>query len=100
MGINFPKDPKQLRKFNILRYKEIPPSWELIESAIKKSKLKRQYVFEDIWGIPKGSLTLYKSGERLLPARYWHIFYEFELVNQIYGNIAKKNKPLLDKITN
>lgn len=97
--INFPKDPKQLRKFNLIRYNETPPSWELIERVVKKSKIKRMYLFEAVWGIPKGSLTLYKTGERILPVKYWHIFYDFELVNQIYSKLEKKNKSLLNNIT-
>lgn len=90
MDIDFPKDPKRLRKFNMIRYRSTPPSWELIEQVIEKSGLKMLARFEYAWLIPKDTLTLYKNGERGLPARYWHIFYDFNIVNQKYSKLNTK----------
>jgi hypothetical protein len=95
----FPVNGKELRRQNAVKYKATPPSWEVIQSAIEKSGLKRMVIFEDVWGIPRGTLTLYKCGERVLPVRYWHIFYDFDTINQIYTKSQKKSKPLQNKTT-
>lgn len=92
MEVAFPLDPKRLRKFNFAKYKGIPPSWELIESVIKKSGLKRLARFECVWLMPTDTLTWYKNGKKVLPAKYWHIFYEFEAINQKYVKTFKKSK--------
>lgn len=88
----FPIDHKKLRAYNTQLYKGIPPTWELIEEAVKKSKLKRLAVFERIHQIPQRTLTRYKNGHFMLPAIYWHIFYEYEAINQIYKKPKKNNK--------
>lgn len=92
MSVYFPLNPSELNTFNIKRYNGIPPSWTLIEKVIKKSGLKRQSRFELIWNIHKRGLTKYKNGHEILPARYWHIFYDFDLLCQMYGISQKKNK--------
>lgn len=91
MGVAFPTDTKKLREFNFIRYNGVPPSWDLIKKVIEKSKLKRQYKFERVWGIPIGTIQLYKNGFRDLPSTYWNIFYDFDIVNQKYN---KKTKPV------
>jgi hypothetical protein len=93
MDDNFPLDPKELRKFNIIRYRGEQPTWDLVEKVIKKSGLKFMFKFEDVWGIPNQTLKRYKSGRMFLPAKYWHIFYDFELVNKTqHIKLHKKNK--------
>lgn len=92
METYFPHDPKELRKFNLARYKGIPPSWELIEKVIKKSGLKMLSKFEYVWFMPRSTLTWYKTGEKILPAKYWHIFYDFDLVSQKYRKMYRKRK--------
>lgn len=88
----FPLDQKQLRAFNIERYKGIPPDWNLIVAVLKKSKLKRMSTFESVHKIPQRTLTKYKNGHWSLSPAYWHIFYDYELVNQIYAKPKKNNK--------
>lgn len=92
MSVYFPHNPVDLNAFNIKRYKGEPPSWSLIEKVIKKSGLKRQSKFEALWNIPKRTLTKYNNGHVILPARYWHIFHDFDLLCQMYGIPLKKNK--------
>lgn len=99
MDVVFPTDPKKLREFNFERYRGIQPSWELIMQVVEKSKLKRLTKFERIWGIPHKSLTLYKIGERDLPIAYWHIFYDFDIVNQMYSKLRQKRKSVTNKVT-
>lgn len=96
MDINFPKDPKQLRKFNMMRYGSVPPSWELIEKVVRKSGLKMLSKFEYAWLMPRSTLTWYKTGVKNLPAKYWHIFYEFEVVGQKYSKLKSKTKMTSD----
>lgn len=90
-------NPKMLRKYNFMRYQGVPPSQELIEKVVKKSGLKFFARFEVVWAMPKDVLTLVKNGHRNLPAKYWHIFYEFDAVYQIYSNSYKKSKLLPKK---
>lgn len=92
-------NPKMLRKYNIMRYQGIPPSQDLIDKVVKKSGLKRYLTFETVWGIPAGTLTLVNIGERSLPVKYWHIFYDFEFVLQKYSKIKQKNNFLPKKTT-
>ena len=92
MGVWFPQNPKELRIYNLKKYNGITPSWDLIEQVVKKSGLKRLAIFEYVWEIPSDTLTLYKNGERGLPARYWHIFYDFDLINQKYSKLHTKRK--------
>lgn len=84
MRNEYPINSKELRKYNLMRYKAMQPSWELVQNVIEKSGLKRLARFEYAWGIPTDTLTLYKNGARDLPAIYWHIFYDFDIVNQLY----------------
>lgn len=84
MRHEYPINSKELRKYNLMRYKGIQPSWELIESVIKRSGVKKMARFEYAWGMPTDTLTLYKTGQRDLPPIYWHIFYDFDIVNQLY----------------
>lgn len=94
MDMNFPVDQKELRKFNLRKYKGIPPSWDLIKKVIARSGLKFMLTFENTWGLPEQTLKKCKSGERYLPATYWHIIYDFDIVNQKYRKIKKKRQPL------
>lgn len=96
MDVSFPTDSKELREFNFIRYKGMPPSLDLIRKVIEKSRLKRQVRFERVWGIPKGTIRLYLNGHRELPLTYWHIFYDFDTISQKY---RKKIKPLQKKRT-
>lgn len=80
-----------------MRYKSIPPSTELMQNVIRKSKLKFLSRFEMVWGMPGNLLTMVINGRRGLPAKYWHIFYDFDAVNQIYANSDKKTKTLPKK---
>lgn len=92
MDIIFPVNTKELRKFNLKRYNGTPPSWELIEQVVKKSKLKRLAIFENVWEMPNDTLSLYKNSERGLPVKYWHIFYDFDLINQKYSKLHTKRQ--------
>lgn len=77
-----------------MRYKGIPPRVGLIEKVVKKSGLKFFARFENVWGMPAGTLKLVRYGLRELPAKFWHIFYDFDIANQMYGKSDKKIKPL------
>lgn len=92
MDANFPTDPKALRRYNLARYKGVPPSWDLIEKVLKKSGLQKQERFASAWMMARCTLTWYKNGEKPLPAKYWHIFYEFEYLHQMYAKPKRKQK--------
>lgn len=116
MDAILPNDLKKLKDFNFIKYKGVPPSFSLVRETIEKSNLKRKYKFERVWGIPKGSIRLYLKGHRDLPSMYWHIFYDFDAVNQKYrkktrvtkkstrlrtkGNIQTPNKAYIDEFKN
>ena len=98
--MNIYLNSKALRKYNIIKYKGVAPSWDAIELAVKKSKFKTYVIFEAVWGIPRGTLTLCKCNHREMPARYWHIFYDFDIVYKLFiqkndkKNISNKNTVL------
>lgn len=83
---------KNLRKYNLIRYKAVHPPQKLIEKVIKDSGLKFFSRFEIVWGIPKDVLTQVKRKKRGLPPKYWHIFYDFDIANQIYAKERKQTK--------
>lgn len=89
MSREYPINPQQLREHNIIKYKGIAPSWELIEKVIKRSGLKFQARFELVWGIPHKMLTQVKNGDKELPCKYWHIFYDFDNIKK--SVIEKQN---------
>ena len=45
-----------------------------------------------MYGIPKDVITWYKLGMKELSPKYWHIFYDFEIVSKEYKAIAEKYK--------
>lgn len=95
MNIPFPINPTELRTFNLIRYKGIPPDWSLVEKTIKKSKIKYMEWFEAAFGLPKKTLIRYRMGDRGLPPVYWHIFYDFEKLE----SSLRSSKTLPRKVT-
>jgi len=112
MASEFPIQTAELKKYNIRKYKGIPPDWELIRKVIKRSGLKFQSHFEMVWGISHKILTQVKRGDKVLPCRYWHIFYDFDNIrtetkkkieekkeaSHKKVNILETNKKLLDDL--
>jgi len=90
---------KNLRKYNFIRYKGIPPSPELIDKVVKKSGLKFFSKFEMVWALPERSLTKAKNELIPLAPKYWHIFYDFDAVRQMYTAEVKKTKQVNEKST-
>lgn len=88
----------ELRQRNILAYKGVPPSLELIKSVIEKSKIRYVYRFEHVHGmtlnvIAKCFVDPKSRNYRPLNAVYWHIFYEYDRLDKFYANFKrKKNK--------
>ena len=94
---------KQARNYNIVKYNGRPPDRELILKTVKRSGLKSKVIFEAVWGMPRGTITLSINNYRDMPIRYWHIFYEYDVVYQLYKNQKKKkisNKNVTPLITN
>ena len=73
-----------------MKYHGVQPSWELVLKVIKKSGLKTRMNFQRTWGIPGQMLNQYKGGERDIPARYWHIFYEYDAMTKILAQKIKE----------
>lgn len=91
-------DEKRLRIYNLRKYNGIPPSMEVIESAMKKSGIKKMETFEHSFGIPIKTIIRYRMGDRGLPPTYWHIFYDFDNLKYFYKNFRSEVRS--DKITN
>lgn len=79
-----PIDPRGLAERNFLKYID-PPSFELIEEVIRKSKLKTGTRFERYHNIAKDSIRSYKKGKPFA-RKYWHIFYEYDTLRKEYSN--------------
>lgn len=105
----FPLNPQKLREYNIVKYRGVPPTWDLIQKTIKRSGLKFQNRFELVWGIPHKILTQVKRGDKELPCKYWHIFYDFDNIKKqtiekievakrvpAKSNVLETNKNILD----
>lgn len=92
MHEQYPLDTKRLKEYNRIKYKGVAPSWELIQKVIKASGLKCQSHFEMVWGIARKILTQVKNGDKSLPLRYWHIFYDFKKMRR-----AANQKPVAEK---
>lgn len=96
MSSDFSFDARAMKERNIIKYKGVEPPWELIEHVVKKSGLRTIKRFETVWGIPARSIDQRKMGARELPAKYWHIFYEFDKIKTAgrkKNKIAKKAEP-------
>lgn len=65
----------QLEHDNIIKYGNLPPSYEKIVKYAKKLRFSLA-LFERVYGIPRNVIYLIKIGERKLPAKYWHFIYE------------------------
>lgn len=67
---------------NIVKYKNIPPSKELVKECLQKAGLGYRN-FSKAFGVPMSCIAQLvfdcKSWRyREMPAKYWHIFYEFD----------------------
>lgn len=100
MANEFPLQPAELKKYNIRKYKGIPPDWELIRKVIKRSGLKFQSHFELVWGISHKILTQVKRGDKVLPCRYWHIFYDFDNIKKVTKKRIEEKKEVARKKVN
>lgn len=89
---------QDLREKNLVRYKGIPPSVDMVKKTIEQSKLSRRS-FEITYGIVGKTLERYMSGARELPTVYWHIFYEFNSLEKFYTNFMKtQTKKVKEKV--
>lgn len=73
------------------------PSWVKINSFIKKCGVSESH-FELFFGMPKGTIKVYRFGNRKLPSQYWHIFFDKETIKQkMKRYTTKKTKTPLVK---
>lgn len=73
------------------RYKGVPPSVDIVRKCVDDSGMSRRS-FELVYGIVEKSIQRYYKGQRSLPVCYWHIFYEFNNLDNFYTNFTKKKK--------
>lgn len=92
MDFSLPFLKTDIKDQNIVKYKGIPPPWDLIRDVVKKSKLKHLAKFEKVWGIPARGLTKYKNGHVDLSPLYWHIFYDYESVSNVVKERVKTKR--------
>lgn len=87
---------RELRESNLIRYKGVMPSMEMVNEAVRKSKLTRNS-FEITYGIVKKTIERYQYGFRGLPVVYWHIFYEYDNLEKFYNTFKLKRKRMRKK---
>lgn len=63
-----------ITKENMSKY-PCQPSWDIIQSFLDEVGMGMTHC-ERFYGIPYNVLCQVKSGKKLLPIKYWHIFYE------------------------
>lgn len=52
-----------------------PPTIEQIEAVYKKLNVSGAD-FERFYGMPKGMIAKVRRGDKPMPAKYWHLFFE------------------------
>lgn len=86
MQEQLPTNPNELAERNFCKYL-VPPSFELIDKVIRKSRLKTYTRFERTYNMAKESIKTYKKGRSPLPRKYWHLFYEFDTLRKLSAKL-------------
>lgn len=79
-----------IERTNKSKYKG-PPTFKHIEKRLKQFNMKGAH-FELYFGIPGGTISKVKNGERAMPVKFWHLI--FQGINQI-----PKNKTKIETVT-
>lgn len=85
------------KKRNYLAYRGQHPSIELVRDVMDRGNLKTPYQVELALGLADCTVKKFLLGMRPIPARYWHLFYEYDDIAWIAKHAKKKRKPVVKK---
>lgn len=74
-----------------------PPTLDQVNTLVEQVGVSL-YKFEAFFGLPKGTIKQVRTGERQIPVKYWHVF--FEPVKPTQAQLRMINKSKRKVVTN